>query len=232
MCKHPRVISALRKEISYFTGRDYAAGRFWYKQHFPTVLERFGGKITGESAPTYLFNPFVPSRLRAAIPHIKLIVVLRNPVDRAYSEYNMRLERHREGMTFEDALDCEERRVVGHWDLAARDPSHVPYGALWHSYAGGGIYADALSHWRKFFNPNNMLVLDTNNLSGGGEGGQALNDTFEFLGLERHDVGDENYNTRQYPPMAPSTRQRLVDFFRPHNARLYRMLGRRFDWDR
>ena len=67
---------------------------------------------------------------------------------------------------------------------------------------------------------------------GGGEGGQALETAFEFLGLEPRDVGAEDYNTRQYPPMAPSTRRRLVDFFRPHNARLYEMLGRGFDWDR
>ena len=231
MCGHPRVLPALRKEVSYFTGRDYTAGRFWYKRHFPTVLERLGGKIAGESAPTYLFHPLAPSRLRAAIPRVKIIVVLRNPVDRAYSEYNMRLERHREGMTFEDALDCEERRAAGHWDLAARDPSHVPYGALWHSYAGGGIYADALARWYEFFDPSRMLVLGTGDL-GSGEGGHALDSAFEFLGLEPHDVGYENHNARQYPAMSPSTRRRLVDFFRPHNARLYEMLGRRFDWDR
>ena len=233
VCGHPRVIPAMHKEVFYFTGRNYAAGRFWYKQHFPTALERLGGKITGESTPTYLFHHFAPQRLRAEIPHAKLIVVLRNPVDRAYSEYNMRLQSHREGMTFEDALDCEERRAAGHWDLAARDPSHVPYGALWHSYAGHGIYADALARWHKFFDPSRVLILDTADLgSGGGGGGRALDSAFEFLGLEPHNVGDADYNTLQYPPMAPSTRRRLVDFFRPHNARLYEMLGRRFDWDR
>ena len=228
MCRHPRILPALHKELFYFTGRNYAAGRFWYRRHFPTALER-RGKITGEATPTYLFDPLAPPRARAEIPHAKLIVVLRNPIDRAYSEYHMRLKNHRESMTFEDALDCEERRVAGHWDLAARDPSHVPYGALWHSYAGHGIYADALARWRGLFDPRRMLVLDSADLRSRGQ--QTLDSVFEFLGLEPCDVGDENLNEMAYPPMAPSTRRRLADFFRPHNERLYEMLGRRFDWD-
>ena len=229
LCRHPRVVPALRKEIFFFVERNYAADRLWYRRNFPTVFEA-RGKVAGDATPAYMFHPSAPARARAVVPRARIIAVLRNPVDRAYSEYNMRLAGHREGMTFEDALDCEARRVGGHLDMEARDPGHVPYGALWHSYAGGGLYADALARWRGAFDPGRVLAVSAEDLRADGRG--TMDSIFEFLGLEPRDVGGGDSNVRRYPPMKPATRRRLVEFYRPHNARLYRMLGREFDWDR
>ena len=84
LCKHSKILKSSRKEIHYFDKKHYPDHE-WYKNKFPEI----NGKITGESSPSYLFLPFVPYRIKETIPGCKFIIILRNPVDRAYSQYNM-----------------------------------------------------------------------------------------------------------------------------------------------
>ena len=108
---HPHVIPAQSKEVHYFTdSRNYEMGTLRYRARFPSVpykrclAVRYGQKIlSGEASSTYLFHPMVPSRVKALLPDVRLIVILRNPVDRAYSEYHMQVRERCESLTFEDA---------------------------------------------------------------------------------------------------------------------------------
>ena len=125
ICRHPRVLPAARKEINYFDDpRMHERGALWYRRHFPTALEKRlpRAKLTGEATPSYFPHPAAPARAARAVPRAKLILALRNPVDRAYSHYNMRLRRGRESMTFEDALEYEEGRTAWDRERSAKDP--------------------------------------------------------------------------------------------------------------
>src|SRR5439155_12956557 len=91
---HPCIGSAANKDLHFFD-RRFLKGLAWYRGHFPTRIEkyyaeRFHGRtlLTVEASPSYLFHPYARRRVAKALPHVKLIVLLRNPVDRAYSQYH------------------------------------------------------------------------------------------------------------------------------------------------
>src|ERR1700730_9070734 len=116
---HPCVRPAVNKDLHFFD-RKYNKGLAWYRGHFPTRVERYYAQkirgrafLTGEASPSYLFHPHTPGRVAQAVPHVKLIVLLRNPVTRAYSQYHHAVELGHETLSFEDAIRGEEERTSG-----------------------------------------------------------------------------------------------------------------------
>src|SRR5437588_302768 len=91
---HPCVGAAANKDLHFFD-RRFHKGLAWYRGHFPTRIEKYYAErlrgqafVTGEASPSYLFHPYAPKRVAKAMPDVKLIVLLRNPVDRAFSQYH------------------------------------------------------------------------------------------------------------------------------------------------
>ena len=206
-------------------------GALWYRQHFPTLLEkRLPRKLTGEATPSYFPHPAAPARVARAVPRAKLILALRNPADRAYSHYNMRLRRGRESMTFEDALEYEGRRTAWDRERSAADPRHKAYRSYNYGYAEGGRYAEHLGRWLEHFAADRILILEAGRMRQDWQA--SLDGVYSFLGLEPFRAPAASLNEGDYAPMSPAVRERLLDYFRPHNERLYSMTGRRFDWDR
>ena len=234
ICRHPRVLPAVRKEINYFDDpRMHERGALWYRQHFPTVFEKRlpRAKLTGEATPSYFPHPAAPARAARAVPRAKLVLALRNPADRAYSHYNMRLRRGRECMTFEDALEYEERRTAWDRERSAADPRHKAYRSYNYGYAEGGRYAEHLERWLAHFAAENILTVEADRMKRDGQA--ALDEVYSFLGLEPFGAGaPAALNEGSYAPMKEATREKLLDYFRPHNERLYSVIGRRFDWDK
>src|SRR5207247_1968770 len=129
LLRHPDVcgpggagVSWARKEIHFFDERYYL-GANWYRTFFPLAATRRvsrlrGGDVqAGEATPYYMFHPLVPERVAATVPEMRLFVLLRNPVDRAYSHYQMMARSNRENLSFEDALAAEEERLAGGEEL-------------------------------------------------------------------------------------------------------------------
>src|SRR5436189_26280 len=99
---HPQVTGPSFKEVSFFD-RHYARGERWYRAHLP-VRRR---AVVGEASPSYLFHPLAPERVARMLPEARLIALLRNPVDRAFSHYQHEVALGREQLSFEDALAGE-----------------------------------------------------------------------------------------------------------------------------
>ncbi len=117
---HPRVAPAARKEIHCFDLR-FDKGMDWYRAQFPDCA---GGLVTGEASPYYVFHPHVPERVRRHLPDVKLITLLRNPVDRAYSHYQHEVRLEREPLSFEEATEREGERLDGELDRMLEDESY------------------------------------------------------------------------------------------------------------
>lgn len=100
---HPEVFMSQPKELNFFSD-EYARGLDWYERHFPAPGEATRYRAIGEITPTYLSSPHVPERLRADVPRAKLVAILRNPVDRAYSEYTKALRDRTSRTTFDAFL--------------------------------------------------------------------------------------------------------------------------------
>lgn len=225
------------KEIGYFS-QHYERGADWYRRKFPTLwtCERFMAEngrplITGEATPEYLLDPHTPERMVRLIPDVKLIVSLRNPGDRAYSQFQMNRRRGIESVeSFSEVLALEDPRfgvpgqeaVVSRQDLTLRK---------WTHYLGRGHYAEALSRWFAVFPREQFCILAFDDLVD--HPGRSAVTLESFLGLTPHaDHALESHNTGSYPPLPEATRSALIEYFRPHNERLYDLLGRDFGWER
>lgn len=232
LAAHPQVNVSSVKEVHYFDkSYNYCRGENWYRWHFPLALGKNRHKLCGESSPFYLFCPVTPARMAELMPHAKIIVLLRNPVDRAFSHYQMTVSRNLEPLSFEDAIKAEPGRLADHRKWLIHDSTH--YSSVYRdfSYLARGIYADQIIEWRKHYSPEQFLIL---------ESGEFFLDTaavfdrvLDFLGLDHfHPPEFANlFPSKTGAKMLPSTREMLLDYFAPHNARLYEELGVEFDWD-
>jgi Sulfotransferase domain len=224
--RHPQVRLALHKEPHYFD-LHFDRGLEWYKTLFPAAAP---GLITGEGSPYYIFHPLAPARLREVLPDARLIALLRDPVRRAYSHYYHTTRAGLEPLSFEEAIDQEPGRLAGEVEKIQRDPFYVSHNRVHYSYLSRGQYADQIEAWRAYFPAGQMLILGSEDFFAHPQ--QSYDQTVTFLGLPPRPLRDApQMNKGSYPPMSDATRQRLRDYFRPHNQRLYKLLGRDFGWD-
>src|SRR5439155_7010676 len=137
---------------------NYHRGIDWYRSRFPTegyrrrVRRRRGvGQVVGEASPDYLFHPHVPARVASALPAVKLIVLLRNPVDRAFSHYWHQAKRGFEDLSFQEAVAQEPSRLNGELERVISDERYVSFERHHHSYLARGRYAEQLEVWFDLF---------------------------------------------------------------------------------
>jgi hypothetical protein len=216
---HPRIGRALRKEVHFFD-RYYERGIDWYLAHFP---RRGEFPLVGEASPYYMFHPEVPDRIQAAVPEAKFILLLRNPVDRAYSQYHMKVERGLETVSFAEAIAREPERLA-----VSADPLHPAW--RHHSYLARGVYAEQISRWFDRFPRHHFAIVKSEEFYR--DPLVVLHETQTFLGVEAHRPAVRKIHHRAvYEAMDPVVRQRLMAYFAPHNRRLAALLGRDFGWE-
>jgi hypothetical protein len=223
---HPQVTGPSFKEVSFFD-RHYARGERWYRAHLP--IRRSG--IVGEASPSYLFHPLAPERVASMVPRARLIVLLRNPVDRAFSHYQHEVALGREPLSFEDALAREDERMQGELERMLRDPTYFSHAWWNYTYAARGRYAEQLERWLAAFARDQLLVLFTEELAGDTAG--TYRRVLDFLGVDAR--GLDSYPRifeREYGGMDPATRVSLENEFAEPNRRLGELLEREPPWSK
>ena len=221
---HPQVTGPSFKEVSFFD-RHYAHGERWYRAHMP--VRRSG--IVGEASPSYLSHPAAPERVARMLPRARLIALLRNPVDRAFSHYQHEVALGREELSFEDALAREDERMEGEVERMVRDPAYFSYAWWNYTYVARGRYAEQLERWYESFPSEQLLVLLTDELAA--DTAATYERVLQFLGVDAR--GLDSYPRifeREYAEMDPATRARLEDEFARPNGRLAELLGRDLPW--
>jgi hypothetical protein len=232
----PRLFPAWNTKTSHYFEENWHRGEQWYRSHFPTdrrrqALERRHGAPprVGEAAPLYMFHPLAPGRVHDLMPRVRLITLLRDPVERAYSHWKERRTEGREPLGFAEALAAEPERTAGERDRLIADPALFSEPYDWHTYRARGRYLEHLEPWLELFPREQMLFLPSETLYRDPAGSYA--EVLRFLGLPPHDLGRyEVFNDRKSSPMDPAVRAELVEYYRPHNEALSRRLGLRFDW--
>jgi hypothetical protein len=226
--QHPQVIKALKKEIHFFD-QSYDKGVDWYRSHFPKANKMTDSKVTGDFSPYYIFHPLVPKRVHDLLPEVKLIVLLRNPIDRAYSQYHHNVRRGREKRSFEDAINGEVERIELQEEKIIANPRHSLYIHQHTSYLSRGMYARQISRWLKFFPREQFLILQSETLFRLPE--EVYQEVLAFLGLSPWRPSEfPQKNVGRYEQLSSSTRQKLERFYEVENQKLYAMIGRTFDW--
>lgn len=228
LAKHPDIKpNFVVKELSFFD-EYYNRGLPWYQSHFPFKRQ---SKQYFEGTTHYLFNPLAPERIKQILPDIKVIALLRNPIDRAYSSYKHQVRAERESLSFEEAIEAEASRLNGEKERLLTDPDYISYNHNHFSYLERGKYSDQINNWLAHFPKEQMLILSSDEFFQDTE--HSLNQVYDFLGIKPAQVNiKKQYNTGNYKDgMSADTRANLQKYYQPYNQELEKILGRSFHWD-
>lgn len=202
----------------------FERGSAWYIGQFPASVP--AGTLVGEATPYALFHPLAPQRLVDVAREARIIVLLRNPVDRAYSHYLHERSRGHEALTFEDALAAEPQRLEGLENRLATGELLVSDVHKRASYVERGRYARQLERWLSVFPRDQLLILRSEDLYADPVG--VTQQVTDFLGLAPLEIAAfSTHNATSGPPMQASTREVLEREFAAENAQLAAILG----WD-
>jgi hypothetical protein len=231
MVQHPSVLAASKKEVHYFDIR-YQNGDLWYRSHFPfSFITKKNNFITGEASPYYIFHPYALARMRQVVPKAKIIILLRNPIDRAISHFFHEKKRNREVFSLEKAFQEEEKRISLEYTKMLEDQSYNSRIYKNYSYKKRGVYIDQLKLCYQFFPKEQVLVLKSEDFFLNPV--KILKSVFLFLEIDPDFRPQylEKFNVGSYTDQVPQTVIRdLRDYFSPHNQRLYQYLNFDFGW--
>lgn len=226
LSQHPQVIQ--RPGEVHFFDVHYHLGVDWYKTQFQGKGGRW--RVVGDKSPYYLYHPLVPKRAHSLLPKAKLIVLLRNPIDRAYSQYWMNKRKNQENLSFLDAIKAEKERLAHIEDQIIATGITEPFSShRLHSYLSRGLYLEQLKRWLAYYPFEQIKISFYEDFRENPK--TILNDVLSFLRLPGYDhfnfkVGE----VPEYPPMDPEVRQQLEESFYPHNEQLELFLGKKLPW--
>lgn len=232
LAAHPAVLKAvLHKGVHYFD-TDYHRGIDWYRGHFPLrhtgrrLADRTGVPAqTFESSPYYMYHPLAAERIAATLPDVRIIVLIRDPVERAYSQHAHEVARGFETeRDFAAALALESARLAGQERWLRDEPGYHSHAHQHHAYVERGQYVDHLTRLAAVFGRHRIHVVESELFFTTPE--PVYDAVLAFLGLPH--LGYPRFarhNARDRSPMPDDLRRRLAEHFAPYNERLARWLG-------
>lgn len=225
---HPDVVLPESKEVHFFDNK-FDRGMSWYRSQFPAGQS--AGGITGEASPYYLFHPLAPLRVARECPDARLIVLLRDPVERAYSHFMMERRVGNEPLgSFGEALAAEAERLEGQAERIMRGECTFNFNHQIFSYASRGLYFQQLTRWLQWIPAERMLILKSEDFFRNPS--ETLLKVHTFLGLVPILTVDlKPENTGGYEAMDPEIRGQLRAYFREDADRLAELLGPEFRWE-
>ena len=227
ICEHPSVISAAYDEIGFFDS-NYHLGINWYRSMFPSekemseVKNKTGSSLTVEDTPFYFWKEEAIKRIFKIIPNVKIISIFRNPIDRAYSNYNLGLRAKTEELEFEDAIDDEINFLRKHTFRESIDRRR--------SYISKGMYEKQIEMWFNVFPREQIHILSTEDMQKYPK--DTLQKIFGFLELKEYNIKNpQRQKHANYEKMNEETRKKLLKFYKPHNEKFFEVVQKRFDWN-
>ena len=223
--KHPQILPAIRKEIHFFS-ENSERGLDWYLSHFPPIPKE-SNFLTGEATPWYLVSYGTEKKVASIFPNIKIIILLRNPILRAFSHYQMQLKFAGEQRSFAEVISSEIEAIK---NFSSPGEVDSDYWQTEKGYLFFGLYFYFIEKWMTVFPREQFLILRSEDFYA--NPAATLTQVFEFLGVPDYSLAEyRNYNPGSYNPISDDLRQTLAEFFRPHNQKLEEYLGMKFNWD-
>lgn len=215
---HPSIVPPLVKEPHYWS-IHHDLGPVWYESLFPRLSEG-SGLITGEGSVTSMTIPEAPARVRKELPDVKLIVLLREPVSRAYSEYWMHVRMGQQHAPFEDVIAAE----LAVLPACPLDDRSSEKGCLPNGYLTRSAALPHLKRWLAHFPAEQMLILSDKQLADDLPG--TMQRVCRFIGVPPFVPNDRRrHNEGRYPPMSADLKEKLRDWFAPHQRALEEFLA-------
>lgn len=248
LIQHPNLVPPKQKEINFFNiDENYFQGPAYYHTQFNKYYNPFKAHITFEATPEYLYLPHIPKRIYEYHKDMKLIVVFREPAERAYSAWNMFKKLHSLGTvpsvieqsylrgtlnnlkttlfgdkfpSFKEVVDLEKEYIE------TNQPFFEP------SFLRRGLYAEQVLRYLEYFDKEQFLFLEHREVS------QhlipTLNKILKFIGQNEYHWNNLNKtisNKGKYADKSPAILEELKKYYAPHNLKLYKLINREFDWN-
>ncbi|MCW4466157.1 sulfotransferase [Glutamicibacter sp. MNS18] len=231
LARHPQVRPPiLNKGIHFFDTADrFARGPRFYAGHFPLRRPLGHQRISGEASPYYLFHPLAMERIATVAPEAQVIVLLRDPVQRAFSAYKQEKGRGFETLPFEEALDREEERLAGEEARIIADPGYQSFAHQHFGYVARGRYTHQLQRAERALAPGKLTILDADAFFRPGL--QGWDTLLERIGLEPWQPNEIIHsNARPGARMPEGLRKALGKTFETENEALVKYLGYTPSW--
>ena len=171
------IFMATPKEIHFFT-LNHSKGENWYHNYFKNQRQ---DQIGGEITPFYLFHKEAAKRIYEYNSEMKIIILLRNPIERTISHYFHAKKRGFEHLELQEALEIENKRLA----------ENEPYSYQKHSYLSRSLYIEQISRYEKLFRPENILIMKSEDFFE--KPAKSIELTRDFLGLTR----ETTYETKK-----------------------------------
>ncbi|MEZ5493610.1 MAG: sulfotransferase domain-containing protein [Pseudomonadales bacterium] len=226
LTQHPQILRAARKEVHFFD-QHYGRGLAWYERQFPLCQ---ADQITGEASPFYMAHPLVAQRIAEYCPATKLLVLLRNPADRAISHYHQEFRRHHDPLSLPEALAAEPARTNSDWAALTAGKLLTHSAAQRFSYRERGHYAKQLQPFLRHFPRENIAIFSSEHFF------QApltvLSQLYDFLGVNPTFQPIDLFPRKpgNYGQADQAVRQSLLQYYQTHNESLFSLIDQRFDW--
>lgn len=247
--QHPSLQGALEKEVSFFSNeQNYFLGLDWYHSKFKDIRNPFPSKKTlfFESTPEYIYNHKSIERIHQYNKELKLILILREPVSRAFSAWNMfRDFKTRTNGIPEVLLDNRESSLYKELYSTKSFPSFNQVvekefvrikehsTQMEPSFIRRGIYVEQLKNLFNYFDASQVLILDFNELQKNTL--KTLEKVTRFLNINNdcwsEKASTKSYNKRPYvSKIDPNVKEKLKEFYIPYNEELFDLINKKFDW--
>jgi hypothetical protein len=226
--QHPEVAPCRSNKGTHYFDVNYGRGWAWYLSCFPAASSQH--RTTGEASPYYMFHPLAPERIAQALPDVRLVVSLREPVARAWSHHQYETQQGFEDQPFAEAIALEESRLAGEEERLRREPTYESFAHRHHAYLRRGQYAEQLERLYQHFDPEQVLVLRSESMFSDPHG--ELGRVWAHLGLSpvTLDGLDRLKATHRPLDIDGSLARALEDHYRPWNDRLAQLPGVGFTW--
>lgn len=212
-----------QKELYFFNNQEnYEQGEKWYRSHFPLS----SSLPTCDATANYFESKDAPERIRIHYPNAKIIILLRNPVDRAFSHYKMAAKFGFEKLSFEEALQREDERLAYEQEFLAENHPYI-YQRL--GYRTKGLYSEQIKHWMSSFPNEQIKVVVSEELFSHPK--EGCGELLEFLGFETDfTIPLKQANAGLGEEMSPKIRKELNTFYAPFNRELSKILNKTLNW--
>jgi hypothetical protein len=239
LCQHPGIINRLNKEIHFFNNSTRRKmGINFYKAYFSSkynkhqIEKQIGYYPLECEATPFFLHPWVPKFVYEVTPNAKLILIVRNPIDRALSHYYHNKTRGRENLSFADAINLEEERINNDLKGLMINPEHSANAFITYSYCYRGYYDEQLKNWLNFFPLENIHIVNFTDFIY--DEVNVCNQIFKFLNLPSFEIPEtKKSNSGKYTNRTIEVElyNQLFDKFYPHNQRFFEIINQDFGWN-
>jgi hypothetical protein len=235
--EHPQTLLAQKKEPNYFSFNYGFFNTIIYKSIFPTLFEKIFYRlknsakvISGEASTYYLFYPHTPERVFKKYPLIKVIILIRNPVDRAFSHYKLNVKLKRENNSFEDAINDENLRIGTEIEKLKKNKRYDSQNLHFYSYLERGKYYKQIVNWLKYFPEDQVKIVSSEDFFSNPQ--VIYSEILRFLEIADHKLkANEIYSKGTEEFIKKETRRTLNNYFKESNQKVFDLLKKDNIWN-